>query len=306
MNKLILIGLTLLFSTKVFGQINLADSTVQVIGYWDNKEKQTYLVTTEKYKIKNSDTTSTERMTYEVDITIKDSTAKSYTIEWSYKNFNINTDNKFTKKLASISQNMNVIIKTDEMGAFTEVVNWKEVRDYIKTTTDILKKEFKDIPKIDEIVNQVIGLFSTKEAIESAAIKDIQQFYTYHGGKYKLGEEITAQMKFSNLYGGQPFDAEVAIQLDEINSQDGNSIIRMWQTVDSKQLTDASYNYIKDMSKTLGTKPPKREEVPLLKNEIRTASRVHGGSGWIIYSIETKEVSAEDATNIEERIIELK
>src|SRR5690606_32017512 len=221
MNKLILIGLTLLFSTKVFGQINLADSTVQVIGYWDNKEKQTYLVTTEKYKIKNSDTTSTERMTYEVDITIKDSTEKSYTIEWSYKNFNINTDNKFTKKLASISQNMNVIIKTDEMGAFTEVVNWKEVRDYIKSTTNILKKEFKDILKIDEIVNQVIGLFSTKEAIESVAIKDIQQFYTYHGGKYKLGEEITTQMKFPNLYGGQPFDVEVAIQLDEINSQDG-------------------------------------------------------------------------------------
>lgn len=306
MNKLTIIGLTLLFSTKVFGQINLTDSTVQVIGYWDNKEKQTYVVTTEKYKVKGSDTTSRELMTYEVDVTIKDSTAKSYTVEWFYKNFNTNTNNQFIKKLTSIAQDMSVIIKTDEMGAFVEVVNWTEVRDYIKKSTSILKNEFKDIPKIDEIIKQIVGMFLTKEAIQSAAIKEIQQFYTYHGGKYKLGEETTGQMKLANLYGGEPFDAEVTVKLDEINAEDGNSIIRMWQTINSKQLTDASYEFIKELSKTMGTKPPKRDEIPPLKNETRTASRIHGASGWIIYSVETKEVSAENTINFEERTIEMK
>ncbi len=306
MNKLTIIGLTLLFSTNVFGQINITDSTVQVIGYWDNKEKQTYVVTTEKYKVKGSDTTSKELMTYEVDVTIKDSSAKSYTVEWFYKNFNINTDNQFTKKLTSIAQDMSVIIKTDEMGAFVEVVNWTEVRDYIKKSTSTLKNEFKDIPKMDEIIKQIVGMFLTKEAIQSAAIKDIQQFYTYHGGQYKLGEETVGQMKLANLYGGEPFDVEVTVKLDEINMEDGNSIIRMWQTVNSKQLTDASYEYIKELSKTMGTKPPKRDEIPPLKNETRTASRIHGGSGWVIYSVETKEVSAENVISFEERTIELK
>jgi len=42
------------------------------------------------------------------------------------------------------------------------------------------------------------------------------------------------------------------------------------------------------------------------KNETNTASRIHGASGWVIYSIETKEIKAADSTNIEERIIEIK
>lgn len=104
MNKLLLIGLTMLCSTTALGQINMADSTVQVIGYWDNKEKQTYSVTYDKYQLKAADTLSKEQINYEVEVTIIDSTAKSYTIEWFYKDFKINSDNQFTKKLASISQ----------------------------------------------------------------------------------------------------------------------------------------------------------------------------------------------------------
>lgn len=306
MNKFQVLATSILFSSPFFGQINMNDSTVQVVAYWDNKEKQTYAISDEKYKVNGKDTTGRELITYEVDVTVKDSTAKSYTIEWYYKNYTCSSTNAFTKKLCAVSQNLSVLIKTDEMGAFVEVINWKEIRDYIKNSTNTLKTEFKDTPKIDEIVDQVLSLFTSKEAIQSAAIKDIQQFYTYHGGKYKLGEEVTAKMKLPNLFGGDPFDAEVTVKLDEINVEDGNSIIRMWQSVDSKQLTEATYKYLKDLAKTTGTKPPKRDEIPPLKNETRTASRIHGYSSWIIYSIETKEVSSETSTNVEERIIELK
>jgi len=306
-NNITIITLTLLLSTKVLGQINLKDSTVQVIGYWNNKEKQTYSITTEKYKVKGSDTTEREFVAYEVDITIKDSTAKSYTIEWFYKNCKIQTNNLFTKKLTSlISQDMSVIIKTDEMGAFVEVVNWQEVKRHINKCTDLLKKEFKDIPKIDEIINQVESMFSSKEAIESFAIKDIQQFYTFHGGKYKLREESNAKMKLLSIYGGQTVDADVTVTLEEINFIDKNSTIRMRQTVDSKQLTDAFYEYIKKLSTSLGTKPPKRDEIPPLQNETWTISKIHGPSGWVIYSVETKEVKTENIINFEKRIIERK
>lgn len=192
------------------------------------------------------------------------------------------------------------------MGEFTEVVNWVEVRDYVKKSIAVLKEEFKDIPKINEIADQVGGLFSTKEAIESAAIKDIHQFYTYHGAKYKLGEDIEAKIKLPNLYGGEPFDTDVTIRLDEIREEEGNSIIRMWQTIDSQQLTEASFAYIKEMAKITGTEIPNFDDIPPLKNEIRTSSLIHGGSGWVVYSIEKREVSAEDTVNIEERVIELK
>lgn len=306
MKTLTMTGLLLVLTRICIGQINMEDSTVQVIGYWDNKEKQTYSVSLEKYKVKDNDTTSRELMTYEVDITIRDSSANLYTIEWFYKNFQLSSDDTIMKKIASASRDMSVIITTDEMGSFIEVVNWKEVRDYMDKMISALKKEFKDIPTVNEILKQTLGKFSSKEAIQASAIKDIRQFYTYHGAKYKLGKELSGKLKVSNALGGEPFDAEVTVLLDEINAEDDNVIIRMWQTVDSKQLTDISYEYVKNMSKKLGTKPPRREDIPPLVNETRTASRIHGPSGWVIYSVETKEIFADNISSFEERIIEIK
>ncbi|MBB6612114.1 hypothetical protein H7F15_13775 [Pontibacter sp. Tf4] len=305
MKQLLLLAFTLFASFTAFAQISLEDSTVQVIGYWDKNETQTYIITNEKYRVTGTDTTKREFSKYEVDVTIKDSTANSYTIEWAYRGIQMDTDNQFTKELAKVSENLSVIFKTDEMGAFQEVVNWKEIRDEIKKGTTHLRQEFKHIPKINEIIDQVESTFTTREAIEAAAIKDIQQFYTYHGGRYQMGQEITGQLEVANLYGGKPFKADVSILLDELNGEEDNAILRMWQTIDSKQLTEATVAYLGKMSKAVGAAKPDLSRMPPLQHETRVASRIHG-SGWVIYSIETKEVSAENTLAFEERIIEIK
>lgn len=199
---------------------------------------------------------------------------------------------------------MTVRIRTDELGVFQEVVNWKEIRDYILKATKLLKKETQNIPNLDKIINQVEGMYSSKESIELGAVKEIQQYYTFHGSKYKLGEELSVDMQAANLYGGDPFDMKVTIWLDKLNPDDNNFIIRMKQSVDADQLTNATYDYLVNIAETMKVPAPKKEDIPPLKNENWTASRIHD-SGWIIYSIETKEVKAEGVTHIEERIIEI-
>ena len=305
MNKLLTIGIIFLFSTSIFGQINIKDSTVQVVAYWSKLDKQSYNISYEKLKIKSNDTISREFMKYEVDVKVIDSTENSYTIEWFYKNFTIDTDNELVKKLTSISNEMSVIIKTDELGAFVEVINWKDVKDYLTEVTKKLENELKDIPNYKKIIANVMNVYSTKESIEANAVKDAIQFYSFHGVKYKLGEELEGKFEVANNFGGKPFETDVTFSLDEINSEEGNSIIRMKQTVNSKQLTDETYNYLKKIG-TFGDNIPERKDFPSLTNETWTASRVHGETGWIIYSIETKEIKAEESTNIEERIIKLK
>jgi hypothetical protein len=305
MKSLLTIALVFFVLFSVTAQINMPDSTVQVIGFWDKNEKQSYTVSLEKYKVKGTDTTARELFTYEVDITVVDSTSDSYTIEWFYRNFKVNSDNKFTKSVTALSEDMKVLIKTNEYGAIEEVLNWKEVGEYIKKGTSQLKKDFKDVPRIDEIVNQVESKFITKEGIESAGIMDAQQFYTYHGAKYKLAEILEGTLKVHNLVGSEPFDSDFTVYLDEINPDDNNYIMRSTQVINNQQLTEATFQYLVNQSKVMGVKPPDRSDIPQLANETYTASRIHG-SGWVIYSILTKKVNAEDVTNIEERIIEIK
>lgn len=54
----------------------------------------------------------------------------------------------------------------------------------------------------------------------------------------------------------------------------------------------------------MGLPEPNRKDIKGIVNQTDLASRIHD-SGWVIYSIQTKTVSAEDATNIEETVIEI-
>jgi hypothetical protein len=289
---------------NLYGQINPADSTMQVIGYWQNKEKQTYDITQEKYRVTGADTSSREIIRYQVDITIKDSTAKAYIIEWAYKNYNIQSDNQLVKKIGALAKDIKVVLKTNELGTIQEVANWKEVREYMQKTAKLMEKELKDLPNAQQVITQVMNMYMSKESIEANAIKDAQQFYTFHGAKYTLGEKLQGKMQLMNNFGGKPFDTALTVSLDEINQEEDYAIIRMYQNVDSQQLTDATYTYLKTL--TVGNQLPAKDKFPLITNETWTSSQIHGGSGWIIYSVETKQTVSEGIVNVEERTIEIK
>jgi|688.fasta_scaffold114065_3 hypothetical protein len=305
MKKKLLSTLFLATGLTTFGQINIADSTAQVITYWDKGEKQNYSVTTKKIKLKGTDTASKDITTYDVEITVLNQADKSYTIQWLYKDIKTNSTNQTIQKLMNITKDMKVIFKTDELGAFTEVVNWKEIRDYIQKATTSLSKEFAVILEMDKLLKQIAVTYSSKEAVESAAIKDIRQFHTFHGAKYKLGEVLKGQLKVPNLLGTEPFDSDFTIYLSEINEADNNFIMRATQEVNKEQLTNATFDYLTKMANIMKIKSPKREDLKDLKNETLTASRIHG-TGWIVYSVQTTTVTSDNLTNIEERIIELK
>jgi hypothetical protein len=303
MTKNLLTALLLITGYTTFGQINMADSTAQAITYWDINEKQNYTISTEKIKIKGADTTSREITTYDVEVTVLKQTDKSYTIEWLYKNIKTNSTNSTLQKLMNVTKDMKVVFSTDEFGAFTEVINWKEIRDNIQKSTNSLSKDFSEIPEMDKALKQIAKMYSSKEAIESAAIKDILQFHTFYGGKYTLGEVIEGQIKVPNLSGTEPFDADMSVYLDEINEAENNFILRSNQ-VNKEQLTNATFDFLTKLANNMKVTPPKREDLKDLKHEIMTASRIHG-SGWVVYSIQTTTVNSDNTTNIEERIIEI-
>lgn len=303
--KKVLLLFLLLSITNVFGQINMVDSIAQVISYWEIGEKQNYTISHEKVKLTDSDTTSRELTTYDVEVTVLEQTDKSYTVQWLYKNINTDNTNPTIQKLLNISKEMTVIFKTDELGVFIEVVNWQEVKDYILKASAALRKEFVNKPEMENILDQLEATYSSKTAIESASIRDIQQFHTFHGAQYKLGEFLEGKMKVPNIYGPEPFDSDFTVYLDEINEENNNFVMRASQEVDKEQLTSATLTYLTTLAEKMKVNPPTKEDIKELKNETVTASRIHG-TGWVIYSVQTITVTAENITNIEERIIEIK
>ena len=251
------------------------------------------------------DTVSRARLTYDVEITVIDSTAKSYTLEWAYSNFKSTSTDKLRKKAEQAPQGLKILVKTDEMGSFEEVLNWKEVRDHMLRSTDLMRAEFGSDKNFDIVMKEIEKLYATKENVEAIAINDIQQFYMFHGGKYTKGEPAEGRIEIPNVFGGKPFDAEVYIYLEEINNDESNYILRYEQSVDEKQLMAAATEYVTNIAKKIGKPVPKDFNLKEMVHETLVGARIHE-YGWPIYIILTKTVTSEDMVNIEERVIEIK
>ena len=305
MKQFLTILVVILFNATSFAQINLKDSSVQAIGYWDKNEKQSYTITTDKFKIREGDTISKSQLIYDVDITIVDSTAQSFVIEWKYSNYRVTGGELIRQKLDAFFQNLTIRFKTDEMGSFEELLNWQEVRDHMKKTSTLLLQEFKNEPKLMEVMAEVGKIYNSKENIETIAINDIQQFYLFYGAKYIKGETTEASIQIPNVFSSKPFDADVVLYLDEINEKDENYILRYEQSVDEKQLLAAVTEYVTKIAKTVGKPAPKDLGIKNLVNELQIGSRIHD-YGWVIYSVSTKKVTAEGIESVEERVIEIK
>ncbi len=295
--------LLMVVATSAFGQINLDDSSAQVITYWSLGEKQSYFISQQKIKLNGTDTTENVLVTYYVDILVLDSTANSFLVEWNYRNFSSNASNELFNKLSFLSEGLKIQVELDEVGIFQGVKNWEEVGTKMKQSLKLLQKEFEKNEEFATLINQFEAKFSSKEAIENALIQDIQQFHTFHGGKYILGEVLEFEVQTPNLFNlEKPLDSKLTLSLDEMNADENNYLIRSSQEVDSKQLTDATFEYLKSMSKNMKGVKIKKEDLGELHNITNTASLIHD-SGWVVYSILTKTVEAPGNTVIEERTL---
>ena len=305
MVKPLLLLYFILFTSLVKAQISSEYSSVQTISYFAIGDKQYYKVEKNAYKIKGEDTLTKSKISYDVDITVLDSGANFYIIEWKYTNLKANTNNKILDEVATLSEDMRAVIKTSELGEVISLENWKEIK---KKSKKFIKKSKKKFPKntfSKEVLSSLERNYRDEKGIFNNAIKDVHLYFNFHGGKYTMGESYDAIIKMPNIY-NDSIDMALSVYLDNINDLENNYVIRMMQTANAEQLKDAAYKYMLSLNKLKkDAQPIKKSDIPPITNEINTAARIHT-TGWVMYIIELKEVFSEEITKIDETIIELR
>jgi len=293
----------LFYGFQAFSQIQLPDSTVQVITYFDKGDKEYFNVDFTRIKLKHGDTISKNSISYNVEINVIDATENSYTIEWIYKEFN-GVPSDFQSLLSSIMTKNKVIYKTDELGSFEEVLNWKDIIENNKKVYATFSTLFRDNQEMKEILVQVQNALNTKETIENLYCKDIKQFHYFHGLKLTMGETLEEEIQVPNNFGGEPFTADVVCYLQKIIPEEEAYVVRAIQEVSGEQLAHATKEFLIKMNPKLANQPMPEGLLDSLTNEIETATAFHD-SGWPLYSVQTLTVDLEGNRVIEERIIEI-
>lgn len=231
---LTLLALILFF--PVFAQINTEDSSVQIVGYWDNKEKHTYSFQYLKMSVKGNDTVVSEDIKYKADIQVTDSTATSYTVQWRYYNIEANCKNEAANKLAKLNEGLVVNITTDEVGSFKELLNWEDIKKHNEKGAMLLVKDSGSNME-QKGAAYIREKYSSKDAIERHSIRDIQQFYDFHGIQLKLGEPIDTETAEENSMTKEPVKSRIRCELSEIDAENGSYIVRLSQTFDGAGVT---------------------------------------------------------------------
>ena len=299
-----LLMLFCLQSGGVVAQI-MSDSLVQTVGYWDRGEKQTYRITVDKYRVSGTDTSGREKMQYMADITVTDSAADGYTLEWHIHDHQVTARNPVVVKLLSLSDGLRIRFRTNELGVYRGLTNSDEVRDHQLKGLPLIRKQFKGTQNLETLIAPVEASIRNREATEAVITRDIRQFLMFHGAQYRLGREITSAILLPNNYGGKPFDGQVTLVLDEINREGSNYILRSTEAVDRKQLLEATFGFLSAAAMQAGTPAPKREDLADLRMDIETGARLHN-SGWVLYSFQVKTVSSGTSVSVEEVVMEIR
>ncbi len=234
-------------------QNRTTDTSATCMAFWKNKETRIYHIIHGKEKYGTYPEKKLSEVSYEAHIKIIDSASTGYTIEWVYKNYKMTgTTEQTLNSVNTLMEGLKIIYKTDDVGSFTELVNWKEVRDffidlYEKGTT----KPSQDKEYITAL-NQVKAIFQSKENIEALLIKEVQLYHASYGVEYTFaGTEMETQLP--NVTGGQPFPAKIIIKLDELNTQKGLCKVSLNQVIDKGKAGPIIAAMLKKMSASAKT-----------------------------------------------------
>jgi hypothetical protein len=306
MNRQIIVFLFTFLGTSAFAQMDFQDSSAQVVTYWNLGDKYSYTVQVQTTTSMESDTLENRIIEYDLDLTVIDSTANSYIVDWHYKNFKTNSSDLIDQKISSIADDLSIKIQIDNMGVIIGVTNWEEVRDFMTAAIDKLKAENELPIDKDILMQQKEALYSSKENIEADAIQDVNQYHNFNGGKYDLQEQVTGNALTPNLYfPDQPFDTDFSIVLESIDRENNHYVIRSIQRINSEQMTDSRYKYLEERMVKRGQKLIPRDEFQNLSNIVETISRIHN-SGWVLETVQWTEIISDGITKMEVRKIRMK
>jgi hypothetical protein len=298
--------LTLFYLTlKIFcfGQINPSDSTVTVKAFWKKGDTMIYSVTKTGTRIKEIDTIISQSK-YKIELVILNSNTKGFKIQCRYHDIETSSVDTISELLANLSNYSKVIYTTDQNGSFIGVENWKELQQQMHEATTIIKKQSKLPESFNSILREVEKKYSSKEAIESSAIKDILQlhyFYGYHG---KIGDVGSFVISEPSIFGNILIDYENTISLDDIDFNNEDYLISTTSIANKDQLSKSIFNYITDLAKKTNSPLPEKELFEDVNKSTESASLIHG-SGWILTSVSISTTSIRSDQKIEKTIIEL-
>jgi hypothetical protein len=301
--KAFLTALVIITSLPLFSQNS--GFSAKCIPFWRNGENKIYHITRIIEKFERGELKSKHGFSYEAHITVLDSSASSYTVQWIFHlPQKVKSENPGLADSLVVYEGMKMIYKASRSGVFIELINWQEVRDsYVKMMELSLPKNLDSAAKT--AVEQSKALFNSKGMAESALIREIQIFHFAYGNEFTTTEK-KLETQLPNPFSGAPLPAVQTYKLSELNLQAGYFTLNFTQDIDKVGAQTIFESVFKKMN--LPDDKAISEAKRLLSSlEISDHSEYKFFllTGWPKYAHYTRTTKSEQMNQIDSMIIEM-
>jgi len=261
--KLILI-LSIGFYSNIFSQA-LTDSTITMIAFWSVGDVMTYEFKQVEDKLSEGEKTL-KTTTYDMVMTVLDSTENSYSVEWKYKNQKHDYEmEQFEKDMMEICKDLPTQFRTDEFGRFETIENWTTMRDFANeaVTKYADSKELPDSIKTP-IKNMVLSMFESEQQMNHWA-RDIKFFHYLYGASLSIDTPFEGIKPYTNPFLKSTMPGTQRIEVTAIDEENWVAQIKVKSGLDGERAKDLMIDFLKNNMENLGIKDEseiKREELP--------------------------------------------
>jgi hypothetical protein len=242
---------------------------------------------------------------YDAEIRVTDSTKDGYTLEWNYKETSSKKNDAMADLALAFFKGLKIIYKTSSTGAFTELVNWQEVRDfYIGMMEKSIPKNVDDSTKM--LLQKTYDMFSTKEAVQGTLIKEVLLLHMPNGYQFSTKGTIS-KTTTPSPFGTDPIPSLVTIKITELRPKQDYFRLMVNQQIER----EGALKMIRDVFKKMNVGSEKEidEGMKVFKTfEITDKSdySITISSGWVSHLLSSKTAATGPSRQVESYLFEEK
>lgn len=291
--------------------LNAFSQDVNLFTYWHKGDIQELVVKEGFVEYEGEKLVKKEITASNVRLTVLAETDTSYTLEWFYKDSEVDRlnveveEDPIDQRIDEMFSTVKFVYRTDEYGTFKEILNMEELINAISDSIDVLVKEMDDFEDEEDTAmfsEMMKGMFAS-EAMQDELIRDIWNYHFYLGNVYRADTLIEYVDDIENKMGGEPIPAKgvVTIRTD----LDAKTIA----INDSKTFKEAAVEEaINDLAKKLKTAKKKKLKKELKNNDIEVTDienyRYDVELGWLKHYEKKRIFQTQDARKERFLIIE--
>jgi hypothetical protein len=253
------------FSSNIYSQA-VTDSTIAMIAFWSIDDEAIYEFKEVEDKLSKGEKTL-KTSTYDVRMTIVDSTENKYSLKWEYEN--IKRDYKlepFEEELMEICADIPVQYRTDELGTFETIENWKEMKGFADKAFNRLISEKKDLPDSISVglKNMLSAMFESEEQMNYWA-RDLKFFHYLYGANLNRKTPFEGIKLYSNPFIKKIMPGTQRIEVIAVDEENWIAKIKVKSGIDGDKAKDLMIDFIKQNMENSGIKDEseiKREDIP--------------------------------------------